>query len=398
MPTKLATEPYQTPQSPGSDHARPAAGQVSTTAEKRTFRAPDLDRFPAVEDLLKRLELGVFVRDTVTAPVGRNDSWAGRTERGRRVMVKRLVGPGADALVRLDRMLSFERLVRDTPLASHTPPLLGFDRDALLVVHEYLDDATSGAGLVVDEVFYEDLAESVGRLIGQLHSTDPGTAGELDRSLPSMPSMALLHGLPLSMFNALSAGEVEAWRLMQQDADLGSALARLREWERVAPRVPSHCDFRVDQLLFAGERIWVTDWEEFRLADPARDVGSFAGEWLYRSVLDIVTARGNGDVALIDTELSHEEILLRGARNMERLVPRFHHFYRGYRAARVEVDEGFAERVTAYAGWHLLDRLVASAARSHRLTGIERAAAGVGRRALLFPARFATVLGLGDPG
>jgi hypothetical protein len=361
------------------------------------FRPVDLDRHPAVDALLVELGLGRFVRESLSAPVGRNDSWAGATESGRQVIVKRLVGPPADVRSRLDRLLGFERFVAGSPaLAAYAPPFLGVDRAAGLVAYEYLDGARNGAVLIVDDEFPAELAESVGRAVGQLHGANPVDTDYLDDSLPPLPRTSLLEGLPLPMFNQLSAGEMQAWRLMQQDPELITGLVEMGKRELAAPKVPSHCDFRVDQLLVSGDRIYITDWEEFRLADPARDVGSFAGEWLHRSVLDIVTSRGDGDAQFVDLELTHEQVLRRGAEKLERLLPRFHHFYRGYRSERPDLDGGFAERVTAYAGWHLLDRLLAGARHSQRLSGIERAAAGIGRKTVLSPEKFAPVLNLDE--
>ncbi|MFD4141783.1 class V lanthionine synthetase subunit LxmK [Streptomyces sp. NPDC058572] len=352
----------------------------------------DLDAFPDVDALLTRLGAGAFVRDSVSAPVGRNHVWAGDTESGRRVFVKRLVGPETDVKARMRRLLSFEDFVGSVAgLAGHVPSLLGHDEAARLVVFGHID-ARNGAELMVDETFGAEPAFAAGRAIGSLHAAAP--EGDLDDSLPSLPEPALLYGMPLAMYNELSFAELEAWRLMQQDAALREALETLQRWEKAAPRVPSHCDFRVDQLLVTDDGLTiVTDWEEFRLADPARDVGSFAGEWLYRSILDIVTTRGDGDSAFLDLELTHDQILARGTEKMERLLPLVHHFWRGYRTVRSELDAGFGARATAFAGWHLLDRLVAGAAQSQRLSGIERAAAGVGRGALLTPLKFAPLLG-----
>ncbi|MBZ4320389.1 class V lanthionine synthetase subunit LxmK [Streptomyces huiliensis] len=355
------------------------------------FRPIDLDAYPDVDALLARLELGPFVRDSVSAPVGRNHAWSGRTESGREVFVKRLVGSVPDVRDRMDRMLTFERFAGGVPeLTAHIPELLGHDRAAGLVAFAHVE-AASGAELMVDETFGTELAHVVGRKIGALHSAAP--VDGMDSTLPDLPKPELLHALPLGMYNELSFAELEAWRLMQRDEALIKAVENLRHWESAAPRTPSHCDFRVDQLLVCDGGIPViADWEEFRLADPARDVGAFAGEWLYRSVLDIVTNRGDGGAEFPDVELTHAQVLSRGAEKIERLLPLVHAFWRGYRACR-EPDPGFPLRATAFAGWHLLDRLVAGASRGQRLTGIERAAAGIGRGALITPHKFAALLG-----
>ncbi|HEX5540800.1 MAG TPA: class V lanthionine synthetase subunit LxmK [Micromonospora sp.] len=377
--------------------ADPPAGTERSTGsdERMNFKPVDLDRYPDVEDLLARLNLGRFVRDTLTAPVGRNDVWAGLTTSGRRVFVKRLVGTiPAEMSDRMRRILSYQHFAVTLPSAAlRGPEFLGHDEPAGLLAFAFLEDARNGAELVVDETFDNELAEQVGQAVGLLHGAVPADGADFDRSLPSQPPLAALSGIPLSMFETLSFAEIEGWHLLQSDIQLRTALDRLREWEQVAPKVPAHCDLRVDQLLVVGDEVMLTDWEEFRLADPARDVGSFAGEWLYRSVLDIVTTRG--DTVFMDLELTHEMVLQRGVEKMERLLPRVRSFWRGYRRTRPDFDSELPIRATAFAGWHLLDRLMAGATRTSRLSGIERAAAGIGRAALLNPGKFVETIGLG---
>ncbi|MFI9174568.1 class V lanthionine synthetase subunit LxmK [Streptomyces lincolnensis] len=352
----------------------------------------DLDAAPEVDGLLVGLGLGRFVRDSVTSPIGRNDAWAGLTEGGTDVFVKRLTGGDADIRARMRRMLAFEEYAAAArPAGLRRPVLLGSDTERRVAVFERVVDAENGAQLMVDEAFTGDHAHEVGRIVGRLHGTPPPHGLDLDDEPPPFPPVSFLRGLPMSVYVGSSAAELEAWRLLQRDAVLVAALERLRESERAAPRVPSHCDFRVDQLLMRPEAIYVTDWEEFRLADPARDVGAFAGEWIYRSVLDLVTNRG--DAVFTDVEFTHELIIERGAEKMRRLLPLVEAFWRGYISARGQVDDTLPVRATAFAGWHLLDRLVAGALSSSRLSGIQRAAAGVGRSAVVNPEKFAVTLG-----
>ncbi|MER6947254.1 class V lanthionine synthetase subunit LxmK [Nonomuraea sp. NPDC000554] len=358
----------------------------------------DLDRVPEVEDFLGRSGYGRFDRDTVVAPVGRNEVWAGETAGGRKVFVKRLVG-GEDVLPRLRRMLAFERFRAARPLLTdglRTPGFLGADEDARLVAFEYVDGATTGAESMLDESFGDDLARSVGEAIGLLHSTVPEAGEELDDGPFPLPDLELLRGLPLDMWHNLSFGELETWSILHGDPELTRGIVELCERERQAPKTPVHGDFRVDQLLLDDGGFLVTDWEDFRLGDPARDVGGFAGEWLFRSILDIVTSRGD-EAVFEQAELTHELVIKRGTEKIERLRPRIHSFWLGYLAARprlAELDEGLAVRATAFAGWHMMDRLLASGSRSAKLSGIERAAAGIGRTALLTPERFTIALGL----
>ncbi|MGC9381750.1 class V lanthionine synthetase subunit LxmK [Streptomyces sp. MH13] len=354
--------------------------------------AQDLDAFPEVDGLLGRLGLGAFDRDAVTSRPGRNEAWLGTTASGERVFVKHLRGGADDTGARLRRLLDFQEFAgRVSAGELRYPRLLGHDVPARLVVFEAVDEARSGAELMVDETFDDVLAHTAGRAVGRLHAS--GHDGmELHGGVPPLPSRELLRGVSQSMFEQSSFGQLSALSLMQRDGELAHGVDALLHAEQESEKVPSHCDLRVDQFLVREDGVFIADWEEFRLADAARDIGSFAGEWLYRSVLDIVTHRG--DEGFVDFELSHEVIVSRGAEKLERLRPRIENFCRGYREIRPHTDPGLWERATAFAGWHALDRLIASAARSARLSGIERAAAGVGRNALLHPAKFAPALGM----
>jgi aminoglycoside phosphotransferase (APT) family kinase protein len=373
---------------------------VAATRQKELLPI-DLGSAPEVDRLLVRLGLGPFRRESVRSPIGRNDAWTGLTADGTDVFVKRLVGPARDTGARMRRLLSFEEFAAAASIGSATqaaglrrPAVLGSDEADRLVVFERVRDARNGAELMVEETFTEELAHRVGVAVGRLHTTPVPPGVEVDGSIPPLPPVAFLRGLPMAVYVRSSAGELEAWRILQNDAELADALVRLRAAEVAAPKVPSHCDFRVDQLLVDDDGVVVTDWEEFRLADAARDVGAFAGEWIYRSVLDIVTNRG--DEAFVDVEFTHDLIMSRGVAKMQRLLPLVHAFWRGYREVRGHVDPGLPERATAFAGWHLLDRLVAGASSASRLSGIQRAAAGVGRAAVVTPEKFVRTLGFGD--
>lgn len=366
----------------------------SITRQTTQFAPVDLDLAPEVDALLARLGMGPFLRSEITAPPGRNDVWIGPTASGRRVFVKRLVGNPGYVQECLGRLVAFEcsRAGID-PGVLRAPELLAIDEPAGLCVFACIDAAVPGSELAAGDRFGEPLAAAAGRGIGAVHASAVHLLGELDNSAPHMPSPELLVGLPEGMYDTLTVAELDSWRMLQHDHQLRAAIDALCAAEARAPKVPSHCDLRLDQFLIAGDALYITDWEEFRLADPARDVGNYAGQWLQRSMLDIVTSRGES--AFLDIDLTHEVVMKRGVEHLGRLRSRIERFWVAYREQRGDVDPGLATRATAFAGWHLLDRLLASAARTTRVSGIERAAAGIGRAALVHPERFATALGLG---
>lgn len=347
-----------------------------------------LDQVPAVNELLSRLGLGKLADGDVTAHVGRNDSWAGRTSSGADVFVKLIGDTDGGATARLRRVRDFDAAARRAGVPS--PPLLGFDEAAGLVVHALLPDSRTGAELAKDDEFTDEHAAEVGRMIARLHALPAEAAPDL--SPPDHPMMSLLDALPLPLFLSLNAAELRFWGILQADGELAAALRRLRDLERAAPARPAHCDLRLDQLLWWDGGLYLTDGEEFRLADPARDIGGFAGEWLHRAVMGMA---GVGEDDGPRYEPSHEEIVARGAAGVERLRPRVEAFWAAYRSASGPVEPDLAVRATAFAGWHLIERAGAVASRSTRLSALARAAMGIGRTALLAPERFVTTVGLG---
>ncbi|RBQ11629.1 hypothetical protein DP939_45010 [Spongiactinospora rosea] len=344
-----------------------------------------------VDQLLKENGLPRLDRASLRRMDGRNESWAAVTERGVAIFVKRLNGADAEKRHRIQRALAFEDL--RSVLKVPAPELLASQSRSFTLVHEYIADSRSGAELMVDEEFSDELAYKAGGIIGHLHNSKLSSSDRIDRSSPHHPPVEYLEGLPLAVFENSTAAALEAWKLMQSDQHLLNAIKRLREWELLSPRSPCHCDLRMDQFLVTGRSILLADWEEFRLADPARDVGSFIGQWISRAIMDIITNRG-GDTAFIGLEMTHDIVLQRGLERLGRLLPRAHSFWKGYLNARPDADKELGVRATAFAGWHLFDRLLAAGEQSSRLASIQRAAAGVGRTALLRPERFAKALGL----
>jgi hypothetical protein len=318
---------------------------------------------------------------------GRNDSWVTRSDGGSRFFVKRFAGQADDARLRMCRSLAFERFCAGQA-ADISPRMVWCDEPNLLMVSEFIADMTTGADLITTSDYGTDFAARAGRVIGALHALGNGGFPELaaDDVPPALPSAELLRGMPLSLFRDCSAGELKAWRLMQQDALLVEAVDRLLDQAARAPRVPAHCDLRLDQFLVSPDRLYVIDWEEFRMADAARDVGSFAGEWAYHAV---TAWAGPGS-----EPMSEEDVVRHCANGIEEARPAIAAFWAGYRDVFAAHDPSLAARSTAFAGWHMFDRMIASARHGVRLSAVQRAAAGIGRGMMTAPDEAASVIGL----
>ncbi|MGW2325561.1 class V lanthionine synthetase subunit LxmK [Streptomyces sp. NPDC001700] len=357
---------------------------------------------PEWDPLLRRLGLGALedVGDGASR-AGRNDNRVGVTSTGQPVFIKRLDPAQPDAVARFRRLVRFERHAPVSgPLTA--PPCLGWDEDGLIVVFAWLRDARSGSDLAKEEAFDDDLAHLAGRAVGALHSlplTDPPPSDPpsdpATEDQPLLPPLDFFDALPLTYHTQASGASLEAWGLLQNDAELIAGLRELRREEAAAEHRPAHCDLRLDQFLRQGDALHLCDWEEFRpAADPARDIGGFVGEWLHRAVLDIPSQ--DPAIAGPAPQLSHRDVVERGVRELERLRTRNVAFWKGYREEAGAVDPGLPARATAFAGWHLVDRMFAAAEQRPKLTALDRAAAGIGRTAVLRPARFAATLGLED--
>ncbi|WP_031041732.1 class V lanthionine synthetase subunit LxmK [Streptomyces sp. NRRL F-5650] len=367
-------------------------------SRRSVFAPVDLEAAPEVNDVLTRIGVGRLVTDDVDSLFGRNENWAGTTTVGVGVFVKRvsLDGGPEDAALRLARSRSFAALIEEQGSRDlMSPQLIGFDTASRVLVYRLLDNTRTFAELVSDDEADPALARRAGRATAALHSLDAdGAEPPVDRSPFPFPSLGLMRALPLAGFMGLTFAETSLWQILHGDPVLARATERLRAAEDTAPVVPAHCDLRFDQFLRSDGDLYLTDGEEFRLADAARDVGAMAGEWLYRAVTGL-TGRDEEDLSPADP--THEEIVARGVRELDRARPLISAFWSGYRSVRPG-DAELAVRATAFAGWHMIDRAMATAARASTLPAVARAAMGIGRNALLNPETFVSALGLEETG
>ncbi|MFD9268726.1 class V lanthionine synthetase subunit LxmK [Streptomyces goshikiensis] len=353
--------------------------------------AADDTRFQEVNAFLVSLGLGTLAGqpDRKYLP-GRNTNMSGTTDTGQGVFVKKLEGPQQVAETRIQQCLAFEQLLQQYPEPQlFSPRCLGSELGSQLMVFELVEDAVTAADLVKDHGLTNSLARSLGNTVGHLHNLPVDQLRQSGPSTPLLPSAELLDGLPVALFEASSAAELQVWSLLQNDVALADALRALLERERQAEPVAAHCDLRLDQFLIASGRIHLTDLEEFQAGDAARDLGGVVGDLLHRAVLDAATSE-NPDR---DAAPSREQMLTQITSGIRLARPTIQAFWNGYLEQR-PAGSALAARVVAFAGWHLLDRLLAGARTAPRLAALPRAAAGIGRRALLTPDKFILTLGL----
>jgi hypothetical protein len=276
------------------------------------------------------------------------------------------------------------------------PTLIGSDPEHALMVFEYLSDGETGAELAADGLFDTELCSQAGALVATMHDLD---AVGFDTSAHPLPPVGLLKALPFDRYVEASGAELAMWQLLHNDAELAQALQALRDADSspAITRLPIHGDMRLDQFLQAHGTLHLTDFEESRIADPARDIGAFAGEWLFQATSDI--PRKLAEASPVGHIPNHDEIIATGVAEIEQQAPLVRAFFRSYlkHAPKAAVeDEQLAVRAAAYAGWHMLDRMLASSENTAILSPVVKAAAGIGRTVLLSPADFTSSLGLED--
>ncbi|MEU7279181.1 class V lanthionine synthetase subunit LxmK [Streptomyces sp. NPDC045431] len=362
---------------------------IGTRERPSRFQPVDLLSVPHVDALLIRLGLGPLDPETTTSPRGRNDNWAGTTAKGMHVFVKRFSGGFRQERLSRTRTV-WERGQGRLPM----PVLIGSDPEHALMVFEYLPNGETGTELAADGLFDEELSSQAGSLVAALHSLDPTG---FDTSAHPLPPVGLLRALPFARYVEASGAELAMWRLLHNDAEVVRALEALRDEDAAGAgtRLPIHGDMRLDQFLRAGGTLHLTDFEESRIADPARDIGAFAGEWLFQATSDI--PKRLAEASPLGHIPGHEEIVATGAAEIEQQAPLVRAFFRSYlkhAPESVVADEGLAVRAAAYAGWHMLDRMLASSESAAILSPVVKAAAGIGRTVLLAPAEFTSSLGL----
>lgn len=337
---------------------------------------------PHLNNTLTSLGLGTLAEDSVRSFAGRNPNWAGTTSTGVQVFVKHIGGDARAATVRMRRAITVETEQLATRFGLVTPRCLGWNSHARLIVFELLTPARTGAELALDGEFDNGMAEQAGQLVAALHSARL-TAGQL---APPFPALSPFAALSWREFASATAAELELWRILQDDAALSAALHELHLGQERVTSVPAHCDLRLDQFVDHGRQLYLTDWEELQLADPARDIGAYTGEWLHHAITRLDAG---------ETDLSHEDVVDLTAAEFARVRPRIAAFWRSYVNAVGRVDEDLAVRAAAFAGWHQFTRAFSGAHVSARLSAIDRAAVGIGRTALLTPGEFVEELGLG---
>lgn len=347
---------------------------VADPAQPATLRPRSLAEVPEVERALRGAGLGIFAGEP-TALRGRNDNWLGRTTSGQEVFVKQITGTDESVRTRVAAVAAAHRVLAASDEV-RAPELLAVDEDSGVVVFRRLD-ATDGGSLLRDDELTDAHADRIGQIVAATHRAPVPPDVALSTTPSPLPPMASFTALPVAALGQLSAAELETWSLLQRDRELVAALTELRREEQAVSTVPIHGDLRLDQFLVSGDQLWLCDWEEFRLGDPARDLGALIGELLNHAFSALTETEDGGSI-------DHASIMRRGTQRLEEMVPTVRRTVDAYQMAAAARSDDVL-RAFRFAGWHLIDRLLAAAHEKARLHPLSRAVAGIGRSIVTDP-------------
>lgn len=331
--------------------------------------------------------------------VGRNTSHIAAGTEGL-VVVKQFDGDPQDAFRRYQTSLAWDAVQTDQGLRVG-PPVVEHDDEAQTMSVAFVEGPTLQT-LLDERAGWEECLDPLrrcGEVLGIVHTVDLDRARQVLDHEPGRATRTDDGTDPLTMFEALtphqyaeaSGGELECWAMFHHDPEL---LDALRSWATAhrepAELVSVHGDVRPDQFILGHTGAHLIDWEEWSIGSPTRDLAGVIGSLLVDALL-ATFGHGGAPAAALPMEV-HLAYVDRGVDQVAAMAPAAKAFLDGYRAvATAAID---ADLLGADIGWVLLERVLARATLSHRLTGADRAVAGVARQALLHPSTVLAALGL----
>lgn len=348
----------------------------------------DLDDPDDLLFVFRELELGAIEMDSLRSILGRNINWRGTRRSGEHFFAKKLIG--YDSTNRFTRSLAAGALADRIP----TPELLCHHQERSVLVFSVPRGAEQVRGWFGGREPDEQSLVECGEVLGKLHALN--LTAEVGDTRFVAPPLSDLKAISVDVYNHLTAGQIEAFRLLHSDPTVSASVAKLRAREDAALEhyTPVHGDIRLDQFLISEEGIFVIDFEEFRRGDPARDLGSLVGSILHSAILSIPERLK--DERSIGVATTDREIMEAGSSSLERVAQVISEIWARYQGSRgdTSADPDLPVRATAFAGWHMFDRLLASSEAASMLSPGILAAAGIGRSLLSDPDGHAESIGL----
>uniref|UniRef100_UPI003F49404A phosphotransferase n=1 Tax=Promicromonospora sp. CA-294714 TaxID=3240019 RepID=UPI003F49404A len=321
---------------------------------------------------------------------------------GRRVHVKHFVGD--DAAERYRTTIAFDAWAgRHSFEHLRYAPIVDRSSDLPLVMTAWV----SGAPLEYKDLVSSDVAEqpgtralisSVSASLAELHDQEPLLVGGRTSQRLSIRERICRSASHLSVeaYTRSSAGVLGLWSTIHNDRALAGTIGTIADQSRQRGHgVPTHADFRLDQILWdpSSKAVTIVDWEEFRVDDPSLDLGSLLGELLFAALIESL-----GELAPTNGAERESEGEVRRAteEGVTVVQPATGLIWNAYANSRIG-DLPDVEHVAQTIGLHLLDRVLAHATASHELSVLMRCVLGISRTAIMRPSVIVAALDLERP-
>lgn len=300
---------------------------------------------------------------------------------GHNYLSKKLVGEYNDKKRRANNIVAWNSLL---PLKKiNSPKLINIDLDDFIVKHEFINNANSLENVLIKNFsnnkrfFYDAIS-----ILCEIHSITNKNINI--QSTKDIKRNSPLEIMSIDDYQNCSGGELELFSLLQHDELLIKALSTNYTNEIS----PIHGDVRLDQFLVdSTQNLWVVDFEEFCYGDITKDIAGLMGSLIFNSLIDVFSTSVPD---LFEEEDINSDILHRGEEELDKLIPTLKKSIIIYQETRnLEIN---LKTLSINLGWFLIERVISRSKLTFKLSEIDKAIAGIGRQAIIFPETFVSLL------
>lgn len=294
---------------------------------------------------------------------------------------KKLVGEYEDKKRRINNIIAWNNLLPIDKINS--PQLFNIDLNNFIVKHKYINHTTSLDDVLNDdlinnkELFYESMF-----IISKIHSIN---SKHIDiKANINIKNNSPLEIMDIKEYKDCSGGELELFSMLQHDEQLLKQLS-MDYGHEIAP---IHGDIRLDQFLIDNfQKLWIIDFEEFSYGDITKDIAGLIGSLIFNTLLNVFSTSVPD---LFKEEDINKDFLNRGSKELDKLMPILNNSINIYQQSRnIKIN---LKTLSVSVGWFLLERVISRSKLTFRLSEIDKAIAGIGRQAIVYPETFISLL------
>ncbi|UQS84132.1 phosphotransferase [Bombilactobacillus thymidiniphilus] len=305
---------------------------------------------------------------------GRNDSTLEQTVDGIKVIKKILVGTQKDKFRRINNIIKFDEFLNDG-LNINSPKLISYDKSDFSVMHKWIDNSINLEDLLNEDVdYFSKYINDAMFIISQINNLPLQNKNNISVDPVHSPLIALT----VEEYSHSTGAELELFSIIQHDSKLIKALSCR---SKNVQQGYHHGDLRLDQFLVDNKgNLYIIDLEEFNVGDVWLDLAGFIGSILFSSLLKTFSTSSSD--ANTDKEIDYS-FMERGKNNLSEIKPlliKSIDSYSSYTNRAIDL-----ENLAIDIGWFVIERVISRSKFTFRLSEVDKAIAGVGRQAIVYP-------------